>query len=221
MNPTTTPDTNDTAVDENPTATGHTADRADWTWANTALNQLDTARRRTARFIDADPEGAARLLLSAIGTVAFGLLAVTALMAIMHWIAEGNPLQDLAGILPAYELVTDPLQQWFATHMAGTGIDTETAAWTWGITGAVIWVFACCNQLGAQLIAWPAFGIASAAMAWFGTTTANHRPVTAGLVAIAWTALSLFALNRRPKPRYRPRYIYVPTDDKKLIDDER
>lgn len=182
-------------------------DRPDWPrWANTALNQLDTGARRVVRFVDTDPEGAFRLLLSTIVSVVVGVLAISVAAETLRWAVEGQPLQDLAGILPARELVTVPLQHWLTVHTAGTGIDVDTAAWTWGITGAVVWVFACCNQLGAQLVAWPAYGAATIAMAWFGTATTTQRPVVAGVVAIAWTVLSLFALNRRPAPRPR-RYV--------------
>jgi hypothetical protein len=198
--PTPAPDnTTEVDVDEN---TNRPGDRPEWPrWANNALNQLDTGARRALGFVHANPEGAARLVFSAIGAVAIGLLGVVALFKLMQWAAEGNPLQDLAGLLPARELVSDPLMRWLSIHTAGTGISTETAAWTWGIAGAVVWFFACSHQLGAQLVAWPAYGAATAAMAWFGTTTATQRPIAAGLVAIAWTVLSLFALNRRPRPR--------------------
>jgi hypothetical protein len=92
---------------------------------------------------------------------------------------------------------------WLSSHTAGTGISAEAAAWAWGITGLVVWFTACCHQLGAQVILWPAYGAASAAMAWFGTTTAAHRPVAAAVVTITWAALSLFALNRRPRSTQR------------------
>jgi hypothetical protein len=198
----------ETNADQQPT------DKPEWPrWATNALHQVDAAVGRAVRFVMADPEGAARLAAATLGTVLFAVLAMVLVTELVGWAVDGNPLQDLAAILPAREIATDALMHWLSIHTAGTGISTETAAWTWGITGLVVWVTASCHQLGAQLVLWPAYGAASVAMAWLGTTTATQRPVAAAIVAIAWAALSLFALNRRPRPRLREYVVGRPVSE--------
>lgn len=169
-------------------------------WATTALDQLTKTRKRVWRFVTTDPDGAATLVGTALGGVLTAVLTFSALAKIVQWLVHGNPVHDVAEQLPALRIATDPIGHWLATHTAGLPLTLQTAAWIWGLTGFVLFYAACHRHLGAQLL-WPAYGAATAAMAWFGTDTAAHRPVAVGLLAAAWSVLSLLALRGRRRAR--------------------
>ncbi|GAA2842399.1 hypothetical protein [Kribbella solani] len=184
-------------------------DKPDWpSWATTALERLNAGGRRIQRFVEADPEGAFRLFAAAIGAITVGALIILVAGQFLRWAIEGDPAGDLASVvrtglpeaLSTGQIAADALMHWLTIHTTGLPITATTAAWIWGGTGAVIWIVASFHHVGAKFL-WPAYGAATAAMAWFGTTTATHRPVTAGLVGIAWTVLALFVLVRRPRRR--------------------
>ncbi|MFB6726778.1 hypothetical protein ACFCV3_41795 [Kribbella sp. NPDC056345] len=185
------------------TETGKTT--SEWpAWATTALNTLNDRARRVVAFVDANPEGAFRLIGSAIGGLAMALLILSILGRLVGWAVTGDPLDDLAKALPAGQIAADPFMHWLTTHTTGLPITAETAAWIWGVTGALLWFAASFHHLVAKAL-WLVFGATTAAMVWAGTTTNAHRPVTTGLVVIAWTVLSLFVLVPRPQPLPRRR----------------
>ncbi|RSN05947.1 hypothetical protein DMC63_37685 [Streptomyces sp. WAC 05977] len=173
------------------------------TWAVHALARLTTARKDVQRFVMADPVGAATLLGTVVCGVLTFLLVLSTLAKIFEWLVSGHPVQDLAQQLPAVRIVTDPIGHWMAMHTAGLPLTAQAAAWLWGGTGFLLFYAACYRHLGAQLL-WPIYGAATAAMAWSGTATADHRPVVVGLLAIAWSALSLLALRGRRRQRSSP-----------------
>lgn len=171
-------------------------------WTVTALAWLTKTTTNVRRFVATDPAGAASLAGTALGVTLTVLLVFSALVKVLRWLVDGHPAQDIATALPALRIATDPIGHWLATHTVGLPITTQAAAWTWGVTGFLLFYSATCRHLGAQLL-WPAYGAATAAMAWFGTATTAHRPVAVGLIAIVWSVLSLLALRARRAERGR------------------
>lgn len=171
-------------------------------WTITALAWLTKTTTNVRRFVATDPAGAASLAGTALGVTLTVLLVFSAAIKVLRWLVDGHPAQDVVTALPALRIATDPIGHWLAAHTAGLPITTQAAAWTWGVTGFLLFYSATCRHLGAQLL-WPAYGAATAAMAWFGTDTAAHRPVAVGLIAIAWSGLSLLALRARQTGRGR------------------
>jgi hypothetical protein len=171
-------------------------------WTVTTLAWLTKTTKNIRRFVATDPAGAASLAGTALGITLTVLLLFSALAKVAQWLVNGNPAHDVAAALPALRIATDPIGHWLAAHTAGLPITTQAAAWTWGVTGFLLFYSATYRHLGAQLL-WPAYGAATAAMAWFGTDTTAHRPVAVGLIAIAWSGLSLLALRGRRAERGR------------------
>jgi hypothetical protein len=169
-------------------------------WTVTALAWLTKTTTNIRRFVATDPAGAANLAGTTLGVTLTILLLLSALAKVMRWLVDGNPAQDIATALPALRIATDPIGHWLAAHTAGLPITTHAAAWTWGVTGFLLFYSATYRHFGAQLL-WPAYGAATAAMAWFGTDTTAHRPVAVGLIAIVWSGLSLLALRARRTER--------------------
>lgn len=169
-------------------------------WAVKTLARLTKTRTDVQRFVTADPSGAASLVGTAIGVVLTAVLAFSALGNVLKWLTSGHVVHDVAMQLPAVHIVTDPIGHWLAAHTAGLPLTAPIAAWAWGMTGFALFFAACWRHLGAQLM-WPLYGAATAAMAWSGTATAAHRPVVVGLLAIAWSVLSLLALRGRRRPQ--------------------
>ena len=138
---------------------------------------------------------------------------VVSLMGNIAW-AQGKPVLHVHGAFGDSEartysghvaegvvrIVTDPIGHWLVVHTAGLPLTMPTAAGIWGVTGFVLFYAASCYHLGAQLL-WPVYGAATAAMAWSGTDVSEYRPVAVGLIAIAWSVLSLLALRGRRYPR--------------------
>jgi hypothetical protein len=171
-------------------------------WTITALAWLTKTTTNVRRFVATDPAGAASLVGTAIGGTLTVLLVFNALIKVVRWLVAGHPAQDIATAVPALRIATEPIGHWLAAHTAGLPITTQAAAWTWGVTGFLLFYSATCRHLGAQLL-WPVYGAATAAMAWFGTDTTAHRPVAIGLIAVAWSGLSLLALRGRRTERGR------------------
>lgn len=169
-------------------------------WAVHALAWLRQSANTARRFVETDPAGAASLLGAAAGVVLTAVLAVGLFAAVLQWAVSGNALHDIQRALPAVRIVTDPIGHWMTTHTAGLPLSTQAASWIWGLTGTALFLAASCRHLGAQLL-WPLYGAATAALAWMGTETPSHRPVVVGLIAAAWSVLSLLALRGRPHQR--------------------
>lgn len=186
----------DPATDVQPAAS-EPSTKPGWpTWAMRTLAWLTTTGRNIERFVTTDPGGAARLAGAALGAVLTALLAVGIVVKFLTWLVYGHPEQDLAQLLPAARIATAPVGHWLAAHTTGLPLTTQAAAWIWGGLGVLLLAAATGHHLGARLL-WPFYGAATAAMAWFGTDTAAHRPIAVGLLAAAWSVLSLLAWRGR------------------------
>ena len=174
------------------------------TWAVQALTRLTKTRKDVQRFVNADPSGAASLVGTAIGVVLTVLLVFSTAANVVTWLTSGHAGHDVATQLPAVRIATDPIGHFLATHTAGLPLTTPTAAGTWGVLGFMLFYAASCRHLGAQLL-WPVYGTATAVMAWSGTDVTAHRPVAVGLIAVAWSVLSLLALRGRPRQSKKKR----------------
>lgn len=145
-----------------------------------------------------EPISHRRAGLIVIGGVGLALLAVFLLISMIGLLLRGTiALAHTAGQLPKSELayvVSDPLQHWITAHTAGLPVSPPAVLAVWLAGGGVLALAGFAGSRGAR-VAWPAYGAATVAMAWFGAAE-PHRPVAAGLVGLTWGLLSILVLHR-------------------------
>lgn len=141
------------------------------------------------------------------GPQALGLTAVAAVLAVIAIAATVWLLAQLLHLvlwlwggpaklaqLPIVHIALDPITAWATQHGTGLPVPPSTLLITWGIGGLVLAIAGTAGARGAR-IAWPIYGAATAAAAWFGATE-PHRPVAAGLIVLAWGLASILVLRR-------------------------
>ena len=145
-----------------------------------------------------EPISNRRAGLIVVGGVGLALLAVFLLISLIGLLLRGTiALAHTAGQLPKSALaqvVSDPLQHWIAAHTAGLPVSPSVVLAVWLAGGGVLALAGFAGSRGAR-VAWPAYGAATVAMAWFGAVE-PHRPVAAGLVGLTWGLLSILVLHR-------------------------
>lgn len=186
----------------------------------TLLENNDNQRRHTAvtdwcgemfgRFVDWMEDHTGREL-NGVQAVALAVFAaVTAgsaltfagwllyqLVRLIVWLFGGHASTDIGHILstlPVVHVAADPIGVWAEQHAAGLPVSATTLLTVWAIGGAVLVIGGLVGARGAR-IAWPLYGAGTAAMAWFGAAE-PHRPIAAGLVALAWGVVSILVLHR-------------------------
>lgn len=137
---------------------------------------------------------AAVMLVSAGSTLVFGGWLAYQLVRLLAWLVGGHAGADLVHALPVLHVALDPIATWADQHAGGLPVTPAALLTAWGVGGAVLAVAGLAGSRGARL-AWPLYGAATAAMAWFGAT-APHRPIAAGLIALAWAVVSIVVLHR-------------------------
>ena len=102
---------------------------------------------------------------------------------------------------PVVEFVVDAIAGWVKEHSAGLPVATGTLLAMWALGGAVLALAGVLGSRGAR-IAWPVYGVATAAMA-YGGAAGGHQTIAAGLVGLAWGVASIVVLHRVPGERHR------------------
>ncbi|MEU6236687.1 hypothetical protein [Kitasatospora sp. NPDC047058] len=90
--------------------------------------------------------------------------------------------------------VTQALHLYFGEHTSGLPVNDTTAYEVWKLAGIgfFLWSFLF-RAFGARL-GWALYGAATSVMVWQATAPAG-RPVAAGVAALGWLVLSVFALR--------------------------
>lgn len=132
--------------------------------------------------------------LSALVLVGWVLYQLVQLVGWLFSGHAGGDVGDLLSALPVVHVATDPIGAWAEQHAAGLPVSATTLLTVWAIGGGVLFVAGLAGARGAR-IAWPLYGAGTAAMAWFGAAE-PHRPIAAGLVALAWGVASILVLHR-------------------------
>jgi hypothetical protein len=141
----------------------------------------------------------AATVLTTVGTalVLGGWFAYELVRALI-WVFSGHAgaeIGHLVAAVPVAHVALDPISAWVRQHAAGLPVSPAVLLTVWGIGGATLVVTGLSGSLGAR-IAWPVYGAATTAMAWFGATE-PHRPIAAGLIVLAWGLASILVLRRR------------------------
>lgn len=101
---------------------------------------------------------------------------------------------------PIIRLFTDPITSYISTRAPGSGLDARQLVTMWGGAGVILALLALLDSRGAR-IAWPLYGAANVAMAYYGAAdTVAHRPLAAGAAGLAWCLLSVIVLHRASSP---------------------
>ncbi|SCL21335.1 hypothetical protein [Micromonospora aurantiaca (nom. illeg.)] len=134
------------------------------------------------------------------GVLLIALLLYGLIVPLIRWLASftTDAVGDGAGWLRDWNLthvVLDPVRSYLTAHSAGLPITAETLWWTWSVAGVGLFAFAFLWRAVAARLGWVLFGAATVAMVW-ATTTGPARTTTAGIAALWWIVLSLFALRR-------------------------
>lgn len=146
---------------------------------------------------------AAEILIGGLGAALAGGFLLIAMISLL--VRGTITLGHTAGQVPTValaQLVSDALQHWVAVHTAGLAVSPDAVLTVWLAGGALLALGGLLGARGAR-VAWPAYGAATVAMAWFGAAE-PHRPVAAGLVGLTWAVLSILVLHRggtrKPNP---------------------
>lgn len=137
---------------------------------------------------------AAAVLAGVGSTLVFGGWLAYQLVRLLVWLVGGHAGADLVHALPVLHVAVDSIVAWADQHAAGLPVAPAALLTAWGVGGAVLAVAGLAGSRGAR-IAWPLYGAATAAMAWFGATE-PHRPIAAGLIALVWGVASIAVLHR-------------------------
>lgn len=96
---------------------------------------------------------------------------------------------------PVLMLAADAVTEWITGHAVGLPVPSPLLLQLWAIAGVVSFILAVLYSVGAR-IGWAFYGAATTAMAYFGTAVELHRPVVAGIAALAWCACSVLTYAR-------------------------
>ncbi|MFD0396316.1 hypothetical protein ACFQ3Z_45605 [Streptomyces nogalater] len=91
-------------------------------------------------------------------------------------------------------VVDQPVRTYIAQHSAGLPVAASTVYTLWLLTGITGLVVGCLTRRTGVRVAWAVWGASTVFMVWVATPDTS-RPVAAGLVVLAWTLLSAFALR--------------------------
>lgn len=136
--------------------------------------------------------------LTAVSAVALMGWLLGQVVQLLGWLGEGATDANNALTSPQAaqlaRVASDPIVAWAEHHAAGLAVSATTLLTVWAIGGGVLFLGGLGGARGAR-IAWPLYGAATAAMAWHGAVE-PHRPIAAGLIALAWGVLSILVLHR-------------------------
>lgn len=140
---------------------------------------------------------AAGALVVAASMVGFAVWLVFEVVHLLQWVFGGQASSDIGQVLselPVVQVATDPIGAWVVQHAAGLPVSAATLLTVWASGGAALALGGLLGSRGARLT-WPAYGAATAAMAWFGASEL-HRPIAAGLIVLVWSLASILVLHR-------------------------
>jgi hypothetical protein len=126
------------------------------------------------------------LLFTGLAMV-MGVQLVVPLLSHVHirFGTEGTPLVGA---------VTTSVHHYLAIHTAGMALSPRQGYSVWLASGVGLLVLATITRSVAARGTWTAWGLASIAMVWSGSTAAS-RPVAAAIAAIGWGLASIAALH--------------------------
>jgi len=150
-------------------------------------------------------------LVVGVTALALAMWVLAQIVTFIGWVGGGHAGADVGRVfselgqtvasLPLVHTATDPIGAWAEQHAAGLPVSAGTLLTVWGIGGGLLVLGGLCGARGAR-VAWPLYGAATAAMAWFGAQD-PHQPIAAGLIVLAWILLSILVLHRGGSSRAR------------------
>ncbi len=192
-------------------------------WGSDKLDQLtDRMERFTGRTLTRGPVAA----LAAAGLLVGGAALFVAswlfyqVLSLLDWLFGGQAATEAGNtglslgqaLAPIGHVALDPIITWMTAHSTGLPVSVTHLLLAWVASGAALFLGGLFGFRGAR-VGWPVYGVLTAAMAWFGAEPA-HRPVAAGVVALAWAVLSIFVLHRggTARPIHITNVLPKPTD---------
>lgn len=195
-----------------------TAPRTDSAWQRLKTNNRIGWERVFDAILDW-PTSANRFKLAAVYAAVGGILVAFAvgaweafaaiLIGVWHMLlAVANGGRQFVANWKLTHLVTDPINHFFTTQAAGTGVDPHFLTKLWGVVLLIVLVLASLFGSRGARWGWIACGLATAGMVWAGAP-ATHRELSVVLTVAAWSLLSVLALGALSGPIVFNRYPVV------------
>lgn len=163
-----------------------------------APQELTIGRRIVSWLMDETVVLPGRQVRWHVGAVA--LFASILAVAILVWLVNRSvAVAAWAGHQALTRVVTNPMHHYLDGHTIGLPVPIATVWWTWWAAGLLFFTVSVAGWRPARL-GWTLFGLLTVAGVAAGNAPVS-RWTAAGIAAMWWAVLSLFALRPRPQPR--------------------